>query len=377
MGLSDQIIDGARDFACGLYRLQPGALIPNPVEAGLRFAWDKLCGEPPKSPNDLPLPPASPFQGGQCACVLYRMNVRFGITSDPSYVGLNEFVGLGPIGGLRTRVEGRREIIEVSCRGRASEGCLPEMVWREAYSQGNYPSVKFTDLGIQDLQRIDGKSDNCGNPPPVYPPAAPPPPGGFISPPVTINYNDGTDLNVTFRLTPPLPPGFGKGPPPIVVEIDNPSFKFPVTFDFGGGVDIGDGIGDLGDKLDDFKNEFDDFKEDWDFNFNPPDFNDDPDIDKDDKEADKDGEEDDIEGLVGIGLSLTKPSSDVQYGTPPIYFAGWLTFKLQGGYVERIPVNFGEGYFPAPLGATGYGYTLTKGAEGAIRVYRKQVKEAG
>lgn len=370
------IVKSARDFACRLYSEQPGALIPNPGETVLRMAWDAVCPTPEYAPPPVPAPQ---YVGGQCVRVAYRVTFEFkaefrGQELTDNYT-LDLFGALGK-GTWRILANGLLWM-EMECHGVVGSAYSDALitVGREGYQTVGINNIRLTNLTVS---RLDNQPDNCGNPPSGYPPPTIQPP--YVSPPITINHNDGTDYNITVTVNPPVPPGFGKPPPPVGVDINGPNFKFPIDFDFDGNVNIGEngggGDSDLNDKFDDFKNEWDDFKDDWDFDHNPPDLDTDPDVNKDDKEPDKEGEEDNIEGLIGVKLTLTKPSSDAQFGTPTVYFAGWLTFKLQGGQVERVPVNFETGYFPAPAGATGYAYTLTKGAEGAIRVYKKQVEEA-
>lgn len=367
----ENLVQGARDFACSLYQSQPGALIPNPISSGLRLLWDNVC--PPPYPP--PLPPSRPFEGGQCVCMVYLVEVRW---NDGTVFGNNCY---GPILGCRVlytrRLNGLFDAaIQVMCRGTHDNGfspCKSQAEWTTIVFQ---PDVPENGQGeIITVRPKFNQPDNCGSPPLGYPPPSVSPP--YTSPPTTYNYNDGTDINFTFTVKPPSPYPIGSPPPPVCIDIKGPGFEFPVCFNPDGSISIGEGGGNNGDiedilnQLNQLKDSFDDFKQDWDFEHNPPNFDTDPDINKEDKEPDKEGEEDDIEDLLGVSITLTKPSSDAQFGTPTVYFAGWLTFKLQNGYIERTPISFEGGYFPAPLGATGYAYTLTKGAEGKVRVYTK------
>ena len=45
MSTFDRVVEAGKSFACSLYRTQPGALIPNPINDVLRVVWDDLCGD--------------------------------------------------------------------------------------------------------------------------------------------------------------------------------------------------------------------------------------------------------------------------------------------------------------------------------------------
>lgn len=382
----ERVANAGKSFACGLYKLNPGAIISNPINDLIRASWDGLCGD---DPSNLPPPPTSQFQGGQCVGVAYSVKVRFLQRED--YFGTiyeTEYTrqqgAFYVVNSVFVDKRNGRVSLFVNCNGYNS----PNSGGGDIEMYGQNSNITLTILEIEVI-RLDGQPDNCGNPPKSYPPPYSPPAGGYNSPPTIVNYNDGSDFTVNFNLVPPTGSDYKK-PPDICLTVSWGGADVELCFppdalpnfggDGGGGEDIQnliDLVNSLKNDFDDFNNDFDDFNSDFDFNNDPPDFDTDPDINKDKKEPEKKGEEDNIEGLIGVKISLTAFPSDAQFGTPNIYFAGWLTFKLQNGYIKRTPINFEVGYFPAPPGATGYAYTLVKGAEGEITVYTKVPEEGG
>lgn len=77
MSNASKIAEAAANFACGIYKNMPDALVPNPAADVLHSIWDGLCGDPPKSPADLPPPPTKQFDGGQCCDIEYKVVVKF------------------------------------------------------------------------------------------------------------------------------------------------------------------------------------------------------------------------------------------------------------------------------------------------------------
>lgn len=383
-----KVVDAAKGFACGLYKQQPRALIPNLGEDILRFAWDNLCDPPQPDPTvpplpGLPPPPAPLPGGGQCVCVKYRVRLSYYFQQNISTPELElfeqDFVMYGPVLDVR-RAVGSAFGIEFNCRG-AGGGVCKAPGW---YNLGGGHPTQAGPYRIVSVARVDGQSDTCGNSPPVYPNVDPMPSGGYNSPPVNIQLGDTTNINVTFNVTPPVKPPSGFGPPPVVINVKNPSLNFPISFNFDGTINIAspgaggggfppgieDKINNINDKTDNINVNLDDFFKDWDFNFNPPPYATDPDVIVDPGVPPEEGEED-KEGLLGVKIKLTKFPDKAQFGNPTVFFAGWLTFKLQAGHTERMQVNFEDSYFQAPPGATGYAYTLTNGAEGEVTVYSK------
>lgn len=382
-------IDKAKKFACGIYKDFPGALVPKVTDAGYKLIWDDLCYQPP--PSDfpgLPPPPSTPFQGGQCNTQYYFVaefeytNTDFTpprvIVAQAQYGGFTKILGY-EFGDLA----GSKRLFIYTNNWSADPGKTKVATWSG--------DVRFPPKMLNfNVYRPDGLPDDCGSPPKSFPPAPPVPPDGYNSPPVTIINNDGDEYNFIFNLQPPTIQKYPDNPlPPITLNVagnDN-DLNFDIDFNFGGEVSInrpGQGGGGLpsnfnyefttlGNGLSGVGSGVSDLKKNIDFQLLPPLFINSPDVEKEDKVVVGGGEEEeDKEGLLGVLVKLTKLPTDVQFGTPNINFAGWFTFLVQGGYIERVPINFESGYFAAPPGATGYALTFTKGAEGEVTVYSKK-----
>ena len=396
--LPKQVAEKARQFACQLYKNVPDALIPNAGNDALRFVWDNLC-DPPSNPQDPPLPghpppPAAPINGGQCVCAVYRIRVTY--TYNSSTTGTNIVTGnqtkdlFGPIGSLRVvsyppSPDGSVPFdIDISCRGENGEpkGCTPAPVWRNMVSRlPNYRSASTANLG-----RVDGGQDNCGNPPKEYPPALPAPPDGFKSPPTQITLNDGDNINITFNLKPPTysPPTVVF--PPINVNVTTPDFNIPLSFEFNGDINFGapaappmtlppdvvNNINNINNNTNNINNTTNNINNTLEDFFDPTPFESDPDVTKEQDNVEG-GKEEDKDGVMGVLVNLTKLPDKSQFGNPSVFFAGWLAFKRDEGYLPREALNFEQSFFLAPPGCTGYTVTLTNGAEAIVTVYSVQV----
>jgi hypothetical protein len=384
-----QFIDRAKEFACGIYKNIPGALVPKTTDAGYKLIWDDLCAGEAPLPG-LPPPPVSPFEGGQCACSLYQIHVEiYNFAVGGRWDALSPQDIYGPITAVSLEFDPMDgDVVYASCRGYAVEGCI-EPTRRRLYRTGN-PSQSFYNQVRVTRIVLRGGSNNCGNPPKAFPSAPPPPPNGYNSPPTTIINNDGDEYKFIFNLQPPTIQKFPEDPlPPITINVsgDDNDLSFDIDFNFGGEVSInkpGEGGGNLPSN---FKYEFQNLgtglggvgagvanleKEIYFENFPPP-FIDSPEVEKEEDDVTDGGkEEDGKDGLLGVLVELTKPPTDVQFGTPNVNYAGWFTFLVQGGYTPRNPINFEKGYFEAPPGATGYALTFTKGAEGKVTVYSRK-----
>jgi hypothetical protein len=384
MSAFDNLVNAARDFACGLYKQQPAALIPNIGDSVLRFAWDKLC-DYPNNPG-LPPPPASPFNGGQCVCVGYRVNFTYFFEgmSAPEPTGLDVY---GPVleVGFHVYPNGTSGI-GAFCRGRSPLGCLENFRWVDAVGFGGDRSGQITVSNIE-VFRLDGQVDNCGNLPESYPPAPPVPPDGYTSPPTPIPLADGDNITVNFNFTPPAAP-LDKIPPITINYIQpelNVNLKVPIEFNFNGEINIGapssppvalppevyTELEEINNNVNNIELEFNDYRKDYDFFFSPPQLDNDPETIKEDDFI-EDGKEEDKQGIVGLRIELTKLPDKAQFGSPTVYFAGWMAFKREQGYMPREQINFANSFFLAPPGCTGYTVTFTNGAEGNIRVYSRE-----
>lgn len=376
----NDFVDEAKKYACGIYKNFPGALVPNPSDAGYKSIWDDLCYEaPPGILPGLPPKPVPPFLGGQCCDGYYYVdytNFFPGISGDGKRTSREL---LGKILGIRITQNPGFRVFEIEY-----QRCNGTKLYESALSSGD-PQATVT---INAVRPSRGQGDTCGNLPKKFPPSPPVPVGGYTSPPTIIISDDGDENNYTFNFYPPRKEDFPDTPfPPIVINVDgvNVDLNFDITFNFGGGVNVSvPGGGDAGlspalagefknlsDKLSAVGAATSDIKENVDFSFFPPFFPTAPNVQKEVKPVAAGEQEDNKEGLLGVYVELTELGKEVIFGTPNITFAGWLTFKLQGGYVPREPIHFEQGYFPAPSGSTGYALTFTKGAKGTITVFSK------
>jgi hypothetical protein len=368
--LAKEFADTSKQYACGLYSTVPGALIPNVGEDILRAFWDNLCGSPsfPDSPALPPLPsaPARPFTGGQCCDVLYRIDMTFTIPGRTIPLVLR--FKPGKILRIEQRqVSGSQNfyLIRERCSG---------VIEQDNVGSSGEETAKIV---IASVSREDGQADNCGSPPITYPPSPPvPPSGSYTSDPVSITYNDGSKVNYILNFKPPAVPAARDRFPSLTVNVSNPSLNIPITFNFDGTVSFGVPAPlppialppDVVNKVDDTNKVVNDLNTSLGFINKPPNYSTDPSVATENR---GEGEEDSVDkdGILGLKITLSTFPGKAQLGNPNIYFAGWLSFKLQGGYVERRQINYEVSYFEAPKGCKGYSYTLTNGAIGSAVVY--------
>lgn len=410
-----KFVDKAKEFACGIYQQVPGALVPNPSDAGYKQIWDKLCYTPPPAPPGLPPPPKPDFPGGQCKFFYFiEYKDRSDTLRDTRLTGEQ---CQGTIKSITGREENDGFYFYVACPdARNGELVSPGVYkFRVPNTSGAFPTTFVSWIPQPKDNFGNPVSDTCGDPPKKYPPAPPPPPGGYTSPPTLIPDNDGDISNeYIFNFFPPQKIDFPDVPfPPIVINVrgDNVNLDFDINFNFDGDIDftrpggredlspalaggfqdLGSGLAGVSGKVGSLRDDFGDFTDvldgvtdnldgigsslnnlagKLDFKFTPPLFIDAPEVEKEEIQVEGGGQEDeDKPGLLGILVVLTVPATDVIFGTPNVHFAGWLTFLSQGGYQPREPIHFEKSYFPAPEGATGYALTFTKGAKGTITVF--------
>lgn len=386
MGIFEEVVNGARNFACGIYKNQPGALIPNLPADVLRMAWDKLC-DYPDSPG-LPSPPAPPFQGGQCPG---NYEVRAYVNTSVDQIVLRAIV-TGPIAGLAAYEPYSYTAGFGGVRAPQILNRQGQPIGAMVYVSGNTGAFgQNVDVYSAKIFQLtpDGFVDNCGDLPANYPPANPPPPEGFTSPPTVIPLGDGDDIVIDFNFTPPSKVDFSDLIPPITVNIQNPSLKIPVTFEFNGNVNIGvpGGGSDDSDKLDDiledlinlkdkfeeFKDEFDDLKENYDREQDRKDNKPDDESDRSRNPAQKPPGKYDVARLayievVLIGVPKNAKKQLASDGTDILY-CGWLAFTRGDKRLERFPIHHSKNVFFAPSEVTGYTFTLYEGYIGyAIEV---------
>jgi hypothetical protein len=389
MGNFSKITDAAKDFACGLYRLQPSALISTPASEVLTFIWDGFCGDPPRDPANLPPPPASPFEGGQCVCVAYQVTLDYvnNRTGDSGTIGGSV---RGPILEIGVHQSpGGTSGVGAFGRGVGHLNCQENHRWTDFLGFGSDQTSNITVSNIR-VERNDGLIDNCGSPPAEYPEVNPPP-GGYNSPPTPITINNGDIINVEFNFSPPTAPTPGGKLPPIVINYLKPelNLKIPIEFNFNGDINFGNVQGgdlnfnqDDRDNINNIKNItnntnnttnntnnnvdnfYGDYKKDRDRRINkeplPDDF--DPPL------PPKPPGSELVERLAYVNVDLStipkNAKSQTGDGAPDVFYAGWFEFMREEKSFPRNYIHFENNCFFAPVGADGYAFTLYNGYQG-------------
>lgn len=367
-----KIVEAGRGFACSIYRTQPGALIPNPISDLLKTVWDGICAD---DPAGLPPAPTPPFTGGQCQCRSYRITHVITWNDGTSWTNTSDV--WGAVLGIRCKPGDPNNRCQpvVSCRGFVFQGgCqLPGEYSVSSYSNGN-PAGAPPRIRITSAVPVDGQVDNCGSLPASYPPSPPPPVGGYTSTPIKITYNDGTDFTTIFNLQPPQPTDVVPFPPIcLTTKLGGKDVEVCLlpdgSFRVGGGVDEDGLLRELQDELREFREQYD-----RDNNPLPPD--EDPSLTPQPLDGDGGGEED-AEGIQWLLVTLTEFPEKSQFGNPTVFWAGWVTFRVNGAYTERQQISYERSLFKAPDGADGYGVTFTNHSKGDVVSYVTQQSQEG
>lgn len=365
MGNIERITEAARGFACGIYKAQPAALVETPISNVLKLAWDGLCAN---DPIGLPPAPSRPFNGGQCVGVKYRINISYQFNGDSNTYGEDHFVW-GEVQGVVVVFDGSQpgfqNHIEVLCRGNVGSFPTPgPLTWHRGFNTFRDAPQR---IWISSVVRADNQPDNCGDLPMSYPPSPPPPQDGYTSQPVKIVYNDGTDFNVTFNLRPPTSSG-GTTPPPICMRVVSGDDVFEVCFPPDSTPQLVDSGNNVERMLRDLQEELKEFREEYERDKSPFAPEDDPTLSPKPLDGEGGGE-DDAPGIAWLVVTLTELPQSAQYGTPPLFTAGWVTFRIGEGYTEKQAINFERNVYKAPEGANGYGVTFTNKSKGVVVSY--------
>lgn len=372
--------DGAANFACGLYKDFPGALI-NPVPIPFRDIgsgfMDSLCG---KRPAGLPLPFKPPFSGGQCQTT-YDVGIR---QTTPSTTGGQPVVN-NTTSRITGQVIGVQRISNDPVTGNANWQLLyqtPTGVQTATARAGINPNAS---VAITSIVRVDGLPDNCGDRPPGYPDVPIPP--DRTSGDITINQDDGTTLNIPIVYAPITP----------TLEI-SPRFNFDLgglqfSFDAGGVTinnalnpsdpinrdylppgagdtinnlgdnitNLGDNITNLGDTVNNINDVVNDIKESPCEcpEFNPDEVVPDPKTEDDPKEEEGDPTIESVE----VTLTSVPRNARSQSGSdaPDVVYAGWFEWKRGEFCFPREPIHFKQSIFKNLVGADGFAYTVYEG----------------
>ena len=376
-----EIVEAGKNFACSLYKAQPGAIIPNPLSNALHLVWDSFC-DYPNNPG-LPLPPAPSFSGGQCCATQYQVFYDTKATAEaPWVVSTYNEIWTGKIGAMQQDVQPNGAIafyyFITSCSGSN---------FRNNLTTGNVDGRNW--IRINRVVPLNGGANNCGDPPAQFPFAVPPPPTGFISPTGAITLNDGTNITVEFNFKPPVLPALPAVTlPPVIINFNklgvNPEFKIPITFNFDGSINFGspqistsfnqddrDNINNIKNVTNatnttttNIKNEI---NKTTNINNNK---NPDPNDFKPPVDNIPPGEFS-SEYLAWVHLTVTEvpKNAKTQSGNtaPDIYYAGWFEWKQASWNCPREHIHFRDNVFLAPKGVTGFAYTLYTGYKGRAK----------
>jgi hypothetical protein len=395
-----EIAQGAKTFACTLYKNQPGALVPTPFSDALHFVWDSFC-DFPGAPG-LPPPPTKPFNGGQCRdfqyIVNYSINVNQGVVGQDVLVTDQKVLWGGFPGtfiDLSAFNANNNWLVQyfILSNSSAYNGSIASPVKLNLSGPQYY--VTEPKLIINSVTRLDGRPDNCGELPKKFPDSPPPPPGGFTSPPAPFVLNDTTNYNFTFNFTPPTlppPPALIDKLPPIVINFNKAdiNFKIPLTFNFDGTINFGSGGSggsdfnqDDRDIINNIKNItnntnntsnntnnnvdnfYGDYKKDRDRTINKEPLPDDFEPPKPPEPPGKNL----VERLAYVNVDLSVIPSNAKSqsgkGAPNILYAGWFEFLRKDKSFPRNYIHFANNCFIAPVGADGYAFTLYNGYQGS------------
>lgn len=371
MGNITRIADNARLFACSLYRTLPGAMVETPVSDLLKIVWDDLCVD---DPSGLPLPPTPQYQGGQCEMVQYNVSVQYtGQYQGNPLVDTYVLSVWGQVGEVSFEIQPNGLLNTLlQCHGYTAGGYLPALV---TVQRLGYQTAGVTDIYISNvtISRPDGQPDNCGNPPANYP-SVTPPVGGYTSPSIPVVYNDGTDFNITVNLQPPKSVDATQ-PPNICLKIAIKLVEFELCFPPNALPKLGgDNVGDLEKMLREVQDQLDDLQENFDDFTTPLLPETDPSLTPIPLPGEDGGVDENTPNVKWVVVTLTKLPEKSQFGTPTVFFAGWVTFSVGGDYTVREQINFQRSVFRFPPGATGYGVTFTNMSKGNVVAYTKDVE---
>lgn len=372
--------DSAADFACGLYRDFPGALI-NPVPIPLRDVgsgfMDSLCG---KRQTGLPPSPNPKHTGGQCPCVSYTVTFTRTVTNANGTTSTSTSTGTYP-----GEIKGLQKL------GRPGDPGFYD--WRMLAGNENCPvnALAFGRIAenitfaISGVVPVNGQPDTCGNPPKGFPDAVIPP--SRTTGDVTIVKDDGLNLTIPIVYAPITPtleisPRFNFDLGGLQFSFDaggvtinnalNPSdpinrdYLPPGTGDvinnIGGDVtNLGDNITNLGDTINNINDVVNDIKDSPCEcpEFNPDEIVPDPKTENDPKEEEGDPTIESVE----VTLTSVPRNARSQSGSdaPDVVYAGWFEWKRGEFCFPREPIHFEQSIFKNLVSADGFAYTVYEG----------------
>lgn len=356
----------AANFACGLYKDFPGAIIKNPADSFLRGFWDTLCD---RRPPGLPTPPSLEFEGGQCQCVPYGVRFRFPGGFEDGATVWGE-VAAARVNHIQTPGTNRYDAsIEILCRGSYDNGFSPCKTKQEWSRVGYIPNSGggSSELTIISVVRRDGQPDTCGSlPTPWFPTVVIPP--NRLNTTVTNVYNDSTSIQIPLVYA-PISSQFG-----VNINVGGVNLSFDlggVTFDFG--FDSSGPGQNIDDKITNIQNNIKRIENYFHYYPQPPSDGDFDTIVIPDMPSGKVDADEELQWVL-IELTNIPKNAKTQYGgnAQDILYGGWFQFMVGDFCLPREPVHFKKSIFKRPPGATAYSFTLYTGFKASVKEYRSK-----
>lgn len=372
------------NFGCQLWNNFPDQITKNNSLSGsfARGVLNNVCGT-----GNVPPPPNSEFDGGQCPGVTYRLRytqTSYNVDNCTDATGpIREEFLVGPVGsiGFQQTFTTTRT---TNCNGASGEDLIRgNWIIEDATGIVNLYSNVFADpakqadpplafITVIDLTRPDGLPDDCGEQPPEYPPTFPS--SDDYTTNITINMEDGDTLNYDLTYAPTInnfPMEFNLGGINLSLNLGGINFDFGQTNSDGTNTNLPDSQPHpLPKPLD----------ETSDFRWNPsqpaPNAEDYDEIEKTDTDEPEDDVGIEVEYLV---IEITQKPSNAQVrdgaGAPNVTYAGWFEWKTEDAYFPREHITFNKCTFSKPDGATGYAYTMYNGFRARATIYKRKVEE--
>lgn len=356
----------AANFACGLYKDFPGAIIKNPGDSFLRGFWDTLCD---RRPPGLPTPPPpADFSGGQCQCVRYGV----GVINDVD-TGSGEVVTVwGEIGGVRITLIKRPDnnysaSYEIKCRGIWGRDNCGNFDWYQYRFSPFLPNAENIKNKIDSVTRAGSLPDNCGDPPAPWHPVVPIPPNR-LNTTITNVYNDSTNIQIPLTYA-PISGQFG-----VNINVGGVDVSFDlggVTFNFG--FDSSQPEQKIEDKIVDIQNNVKNIENYFHYYPQPPSDDDFDTVLIPDMPSGKVEADEELQWILVELTNIPKNAKSQNGGdAQDIFYAGWFQFQVGDFCLPREPIHFKKSIFKRPPGATAYSFTLYVGFKASLKEYRSK-----
>ena len=374
--IATEMVETARSYYCGIYQNTPQwVLRKNPFVSPLvRKGLEQMCA--PEAP--FPVPVELPFIGGQCCDGSYDVTARFVIIRCYQHERYRDVTTtirvngkiLGGVVGEYPNAPGLTGayIDAEDCQGNQVIGSLFSgtlgIQTGNCYTEDQSApfaqdiSVQQSFVQILNINRVDGE-DNCGDPPSNYP-DIPPPTDDDLRKPFDIVYEDNSKRTIYYEIKRDITNNIYFPP---IIDVGGVAVSFDLTGICIGCVSTnnntgGGGSGGSESLTDDTPAE--------------------EETEEEVMEEQEDGAEEDVFRIKAVQVNVTtiptNNRSQFGAGSPDIIYAGWLEFKIAGGYTPRNRMDFKDNYFIAPEGATGYAYCLKTGFKATITVIREKVQ---